>query len=117
MSDSGTAETVPSQAHAAPATPRAGALHSRRQYLAVFVALGVLTLLELGVLRMPGIGSSSAVVALIGLAIAKAALIAFVFMHLKDETRVLKLTVFGPLAAPAVYALVLMADAAWRFLR
>jgi hypothetical protein len=38
-------------------------------------------------------------------------------MHLKDGTRVLKLTVFGPLAAPALYALVLMADAAWRFLR
>jgi len=77
----------------------------------------VLTLLELGVIRMPGIGRSAAVVALIGLAIAKAALIAFFFMHLKDETRILRLTVFGPLAAPAVYALVLMADAAWRWLR
>ena len=91
--------------------------HSRRQYLAVFLALGVLTLLELGVIRMPGIVRSAAIVALIGLAVAKAALISFFFMHLKDETRILKLTVFGPLAAPALYALVLMADAAWRFLR
>lgn len=91
--------------------------HSRRQYLVVFAALGVLTVLELGVIRVPGIGRSAMVAALIGLAIAKAALIAFVFMHLKDETRVLKLTVFGPLAAPALYALVLMADATWRFLR
>jgi cytochrome c oxidase subunit 4 len=91
--------------------------HSRQQYLVVFVALGVLTALELGVIRMPGIVRSAAVVALIGLAVAKAALISFFFMHLKDETRVLKLTVFGPLAAPALYALVLMADSAWRFLR
>jgi len=94
-----------------------GVRHSRRQVLVVFVALGALTVLELGVIRMPGIARSAAIVALIGLAVAKAALISFFFMHLKDETRVLKLTVFGPLAAPAVYALVLMADSAWRFLR
>jgi cytochrome c oxidase subunit 4 len=102
-----------SQASSAEAPSR----HSRRQYLAVFLALGVLTLLELGVIRMPGIGRSAAIVALIGLAVAKAALISFFFMHLKDETRILKLTVFGPLAAPVIYALVLMADAAWRWLR
>lgn len=117
MSESSSADAVPSGTHSAPAAPRAGVAHGRRQYVVVFVALGVLTLLELGVLRMPGIGRGAAVVALIGLAIAKAALIGFFFMHLKDETRILKLTVFGPLAAPALYALVLMADAAWRFLR
>ena len=112
MSQTSSAE-APSQVEPAPRVVR----HSRRQYLAVFLALGVLTLLELGVIRMPGIGRNAAIVSLIGLAVAKAALISFFFMHLKDETRILKLTVFGPLSAPVVYALVLMADAAWRWLR
>ena len=51
------------------------------------------------------------------MAAAKAVLIGFFFMHLKRETRVLRFTVLGPLALPAIYALVLMADAAWRLLR
>jgi cytochrome c oxidase subunit IV len=95
----------------------AGARHSRRQYFMVFGGLAVLTVLELGIIRMPGIARGPAVAALLGLAITKAILIGFFFMHLKDETRVLRVTVLGPLAAPAVYALVLMADSAWRLLR
>ncbi len=38
-------------------------------------------------------------------------------MHLKHETRVLKLTVALPLAAPTIYAIVLMTEAAWRLTR
>ena len=38
-------------------------------------------------------------------------------MHLRYETRILKLTVLGPLVAPAVYGLLLMLDAAWRHMR
>jgi caa(3)-type oxidase subunit IV len=54
------------------------------------------------------------VAALIGLAAVKAALVGLFFMHLRRETPVLKLTVAIPLATPAVYALVLIAEAAWR---
>ncbi len=89
----------------------------RREYLTVFVGLVGLTALEVGVIRMPGIGRGPMIAALLGLAASKAALIGLFFMHLRHETGALRLTVFGPLAAPAVYALALMADSAWRLLR
>lgn len=89
----------------------------RVQYVIVFVVLGVLTLVELGVATTTGIARTGAVVALVSLAIAKAALIALFYMHLRYETRILKATVLGPLVAPAVYGAVLMAEAAARALR
>ncbi len=95
---------------------RAGA-YARGQYVVVFVVLGVLTLVELGVARTPGIPRGAAIPALVTIAIAKAALIALFYMHLRFETRILRLTVLLPLVAPAAYGLVLMSDAAWRLLR
>ena len=86
----------------------------RIPYLVAFAILIVLTLVEIGVARSGGIPHRAAVVALITIAIAKAALIALFYMHLRYETRILKLTVLGPLVAPAVYALLLMLDAARR---
>jgi caa(3)-type oxidase subunit IV len=54
-------------------------------------------------------------VGLIGLAVTKAACVGLYYMHLKHETRALRLTVALPLAAPPFYALVLIGEAAWRF--
>lgn len=111
----------PGAAAAQGAAPSAGGAtperRHRREYLGVFASLVVLTALELGVIRMPGVGRGPMVAALLGLAVSKAALIALFFMHLRRETRALRITVLAPLAAPAVYALALMADAAWRLLR
>ncbi|ABS27063.1 cytochrome C oxidase subunit IV family protein [Anaeromyxobacter sp. Fw109-5] len=90
-----------------------GAVH-RRQYVVVFVVLGVLTLVELGVARTPGIARAAVVLALVSLAVAKAALIALFYMHLRFETRILRLTVLGPLLAPAAYGVILIAERAWR---
>jgi hypothetical protein len=39
------------------------------------------------------------------------------FMHLRQETPVLRWTALGPLVAPGIYGIVLVADAAWRMLR
>ncbi|MFL5299338.1 MAG: cytochrome C oxidase subunit IV family protein [Anaeromyxobacteraceae bacterium] len=89
----------------------------RAQYVVVFVVLGLLTLVELGVARTPGISRAAVVLALVGLAVAKAALIALFYMHLRFETGLLRLTVLGPLVAPAVYGIVLMAEAGTRTLR
>lgn len=86
----------------------------------VALGLGALlaaTALELGVAGTPGLPRGRVVVALLALAVSKAAVIALVFMGLRRETGALRLTVLGPLVAPAVYALVLMADAAWRYSR
>ncbi len=95
---------------------RAGA-HGLGQYAAVVATLAVLTLVELGVARTAAIPRTAAVVALVLLAVAKAALIGLFFMHLRSETRILRLTVLAPLLAPAAYGLVLMADAFWRHVR
>jgi cytochrome c oxidase subunit 4 len=89
----------------------------RSQYVVIFVLLGVLTLVELGVARTAGISRPAVVVALVALAIAKAALIALFYMHLRFETRILKLTVLGPLLAPAAYGVILIAEAGVRALR
>jgi len=89
----------------------------RRQYWIIFVWLFVLTMLEVGVVYVPGINKALLVTALVGLALVKAALVGLFYMHLKDETKVLQWTVAIPMAFPAFYALVLVAEAAWRFLR
>jgi len=92
------------------------AARARRQVVKVFVALLAITMVEVAV------ASSSAargaiVVALVGLAVAKAALVGLFFMHLRQETPVLRWTALGPLVAPGIYGIVLVADAAWRMLR
>src|SRR5215471_4364899 len=89
---------------------------NRKQYFIIFIVLGVLTMLELGVVKMPGIGRTPMLVALIALAVTKAAFVGLYYMHLKYETRVLKLTIAIPMATPALYALVLIAEATYRAL-
>jgi caa(3)-type oxidase subunit IV len=87
------------------------------QYVIVFAVLSALTLVEVGVATTAGIARSAAVLALVMIAIAKAALIALFYMHLRFETRILRLTVLGPLVAPAVYGIVLMAEVGVRVFR
>ena len=88
----------------------------RKQYMIIFLVLGVLTGLEIGVVKMPGIDRMLMIIALIALAVTKAAFVGLYYMHLKYETRVLKMTIAIPMATPAVYALVLIAEATYRAL-
>jgi len=88
--------------------------HSVRNYLVVFALLIALTAAEIGVVYVHGISRSLLILALVLMAVAKAALVLLSYMHLSSETRVLKLSVIIPLCLPALYAVVLMADAAWR---
>lgn len=90
---------------------------SRRSYLIAFLVLVVLTLAELGVVYVPGIGRGMLISALVLLAVAKAGLVLMSFMHLGHEARGLKWSVVLPLLLPAAYAAVLMVEAEWRFLR
>jgi cytochrome c oxidase subunit IV len=87
---------------------------SRRGYLAVFALLAVLTAAEIAVVYVPGIAHGPLVAALVLLALAKAALVLFYFMHLGAESRGLQLTVLTPFALPALFAAVLIAEATWR---
>lgn len=88
-----------------------------KEYLVIFGVLFFLTVLEVVVAQIPGIAKNLMALALIGMALTKAAFVGLYFMHLKNETRVLKLTVALPLAAPTLYALVLISEAAWRLSR
>ncbi|HUB09581.1 MAG TPA: cytochrome C oxidase subunit IV family protein [Myxococcales bacterium] len=87
---------------------------TRKTYVGIFIALAVLTGLEIALVKTPGIGKDSMVAGLIFLAVTKAALVGLYFMHLKWETKVMKWMVAVPLATPALYAVVLIADAMWR---
>jgi len=84
-----------------------------RQYLTIFFVLFVLTVLEVAVTYVHG-HKLQIVVSLFALAAVKAACVALFFMHLKWETRVLRATVVVPLMFPVLYALVLIAEGAWR---
>jgi caa(3)-type oxidase subunit IV len=109
------ASALHEEAHA-PAMPPAEAARARRQVVKVFAALVAITGLELAV-ALSGAGRGSVMAALVGLAVAKAALVGLFFMHLGQETPVLRWTVLGPLLAPGIYGIVLGADAAWRMLQ
>lgn len=90
---------------------------NRKEYWIIFVALLVLTILEVAVAQVPGISKTLMRLSLVGMALAKAGLVALFYMHLKHETRVLRLTVAIPLATPALYAVILISEAAWRLIR
>ncbi len=79
----------------------------------VFFALIILTGLELGVVYIIH-AKKLLISALISLALAKAYAVAMYYMHLKGETKIMKFMVYLPLVAPPFYAIVLMAEAAYR---
>ena len=111
MAETETAKTEPSK----PAETAPAHTSKRKQYLFVFTALIVLTVLELLVVyihRQGAIGKGAMITGLIALAVAKAAAVAMYFMHLKEEARLLKLTVGIPLLVfPPLYAFVLIGEA------
>jgi cytochrome c oxidase subunit IV len=88
----------------------------RKQYLKIFGALIVLTALEVGVVYITSIPKTVLVIMLLSMALGKAALVALQFMHLSHETKWMKYMVAIPFSAPALYAVVLITEAAWRLL-
>ena len=85
----------------------------RPAYLIMFAVLTVLTAIEVGVAYTP-ISKGLMASALIMLAVTKAALVGLFYMHLRYETKVLKWSIAIPMLTPALYAVVLMAEAQWR---
>ncbi|MBI2216699.1 MAG: cytochrome C oxidase subunit IV family protein [Candidatus Rokubacteria bacterium] len=78
-------------------------------YMAIFWWLAVLTVIELGVIFLPT-GKVTIGVLLCGLAVAKAALVAMYFMHLRFETRTLGLIAMTPLTIATLLVLLLLPD-------
>lgn len=83
-----------------------------KEYVIVFFVLTFLTVLEL---MIPGLKTPYAYKAagLIGLAVAKAAIVAYFYMHLKEETRWMKLIACIPISA-AFYAVALVLESMYR---
>jgi cytochrome c oxidase subunit 4 len=83
-----------------------------KEYIAVFFILTILTIVEL---MIPGLNTPYHYKAagLIGLAFGKACIVAYFYMHLKEETRWLKLIAAVPLTA-VIYAVGLILESAYR---
>ena len=83
--------------------------HSKKEYIVIFFVLTVLTGIEVALkyITMP---RGVLIGALISLALAKATIVAMFYMHLKSETRSLKLVVGIPMMFPALYAVVLIIE-------
>ena len=73
-------------------------------YMMVFVALAVLTAIELGI-AFVGLSKQMTIFALILLAVWKALLVALYYMHLRYEPRRLHLLVLSPL--PLIFILII----------
>lgn len=83
-----------------------------KEYMIVFGVLAFLTILEV---LVPSLDTSNAIKAssLILMAIGKAFVVAYYYMHLNEETKWLKFIAAVPLAA-AVYATVLILESMFR---
>jgi cytochrome c oxidase subunit 4 len=75
----------------------------------IFWWLAALTAIELAVVFMP-LAKLTIGVLLCGLALAKAALVAMYFMHLRFETRTLALIALTPLTIATLLVIVLLPD-------
>ncbi|HEX9426370.1 MAG TPA: cytochrome C oxidase subunit IV family protein [Candidatus Polarisedimenticolia bacterium] len=84
--------------------------HAEPNYWGVWLALLILTILELGVTRLP-VPKFIEIFALCALALTKAAMVAAYFMHLKFERGALILIVMSPLLLSAILYIGLVPDA------
>jgi cytochrome c oxidase subunit IV len=85
----------------------------KKQYIVIFVILAVLTGLEIWVAEIPGISKIGKGSSLTFLALGKAFLVAYYYMHLKEETKWMKFIAAVPVMA-AVYATVLCLEATFK---
>lgn len=91
--------------------PAAGLFTTGRPYIPVFVALGILTLIEI---QIPGmaISKGAQITALMLFAIAKASLVVLYYMHVRYEPRLLPLVALIPVfMALALLVALIMAGA------
>ncbi len=84
--------------------------HAEPNYWMVWGALLILTVVELWVAKAPMV-KAAIIVSLVALALAKAALVAGYFMHLKFEKWALVLVVLSPLILSGILYIGLVPDA------
>lgn len=89
--------------------------HDEPNYMLIFYWLAGLTAVEVGV-TYAGIPKLLMIALLVGLAIAKAAMVAMYFMHLKFERRTLGLIALAPPLLLVMFVCITFPDTAWRLL-
>lgn len=85
----------------------------KKSYIVIFVILAVLTAIEIWVAEVPGLTKFAKGSSLTFLAIGKAFIVAYYYMHLKEETKWLKFIAAIPIMA-GVYATVLCLEAIYK---
>jgi len=89
-----------------------GGKHTHPNYMAVFIALIILTAIEVGVAQA-GLPHKAMVILLVALALIKAGLVAQYFMHLKYDAKILSVIAYVPLVVSAI--LITMLSLEWAF--
>ncbi len=83
--------------------------HKHPNYMAIFWYLAILTVIELAVIFMP-LGKVTIGGLLCALALAKAALVAMYFMHLRFEARTMGMIAVTPLVIATLLIFLLLPD-------
>jgi cytochrome c oxidase subunit IV len=86
--------------------------HSHPNYIAIFVALAVLTAIELGVAFLPW-SKTTLILLLLGLAVWKALLVALYFMHLRFEPNRLRILAIAPLPLAVILVTAVITEYFW----
>jgi cytochrome c oxidase subunit IV len=104
--------TLEAHAHGAAAPAHGGHAHvsKRPLYIKTFLALTAMTAAEVGLTFV--MHGAALIIMLAGFAIAKAGLVAAIFMHLKFERRTLVLIILLPILFAAILIIGLMPDSA-----
>lgn len=88
--------------------------HDAPNYMMIFYWLAGLTVLEIAVAYLPASMRVLMIALLIGLAVAKAALVAMYFMHLRFEKMTLSLIAMTPPVLLLLFVVITYPDIAWR---
>ncbi|VAX35020.1 hypothetical protein MNBD_UNCLBAC01-1784 [hydrothermal vent metagenome] len=86
----------------------------KKLYIINAVWLTLLTLLELGVGKLP-FPKTGQVAILLAFAATKILLVAMIYMHLKNETRALKIAVALPIPVAIIFTVSLMYDLPYQY--
>lgn len=85
----------------------------RKEYFFIFFVLVVLTIVELAVPDIKSLSKMAKASSLVFLAIGKAFIVAYYYMHLKDEKTWMKIIAAVPISA-VVYTIVLVLESTYR---
>jgi cytochrome c oxidase subunit 4 len=88
------------------------AKHSHPNYIGIWVALAVLTALELGVAFLDW-SKTTLILILIGLAVWKALLVALYYMHLRFEPNRLRILAIAPLPLAVILVTAVITEYFW----